>query len=172
MRQEAVRATVAVVFVTGVLAILLAGGFFRTGTAVAAYALVVAAILLAALVRTTTAAMHVRPESPFEYALRRPEEVETRPAELVRVERDLALGVTSGAGADLRLLPMLQGAAAARLLARRGIELDRRPELARDVLGDRVWALVRPDRPPFRDRAGPGVRRDDVAAVVDALERI
>ena len=172
MRDERLRVGITLGLATVALGVSLAGGFFRTGTTVAGYALVVGAILLGSLSRVVVGVLRVRPESPFEYALRRPEAFETRPSELVRVERDLVLGASSAAGAELRLLPMLRDAAAARLLARRGIELDRRPDLARDALGERAWELVRPDRPPARDRSGPGIRRDEVAEFVDALEKI
>lgn len=166
------RAALAAAASTIALGIALGAGALRPEAAVAAYVLALACILLTALVRSLVEAARVQPESAFEAALRRSAPLEVRPAELVRVERDLTLGLTSAGGADLRLLPLLREAAAARLLARRGIELDRRPELARAALGDEAWELLRPDRPLASDRNGPGLREAQVRAVVDALERV
>ena len=63
-------------------------------------------------------------------------------------------------------------AASARLASRHGIELERRPEAARAMLGEDVWELLRPDRPEPADRHGPGVPREQVAAVIEALESL
>ena len=95
-----------------------------------------------------------------------------RPPELVRTEREITLGTSSAGHLDQRLLPMLREAAAVRLASRRSIDLERRPEQARRLLGDDVWELLRPDRPPPVDRLAPGISLARLRAVVDALERI
>jgi hypothetical protein len=88
------------------------------------------------------------------------------------VERELGLGMARAGRLHTHLLPMLREAAAARLAARRGIELDRRPEAARAALGDEAWELLRPDRPPPADPNAPGISKRRVTALIDSLERL
>ena len=62
---------------------------------------------------------------------------------------------------------------ASRRLAARGQTLERIPEaVGKDLLGAPLWELVRPDRQFPEDRHGPGVPRQDLAAMVEALERL
>lgn len=138
----------------------------------AAYVLVLAALGLEALVRVAAAHGDRSRPSVFEHALRRSEPAPMRPPELIRTEREITLGTSSAGHLDRRLLPMLREAAAVRLAARRSIDLERRPEQARLVLGDDVWELLRPDRPASEDRLGPGISLGRLRTVVDALERI
>lgn len=159
-----ILATVALAFVLGV-------GALSVERAFALYVLAMGAIAVLALVRVAGAAASDTP-SLFEQAIRGQHEIATRPADLLRVERDLVIGTSSAGAADLRLLPMLRTAAAARLSAQHGIELERRPEAARALLGDDAWELLRPDRPPAHDRGAAGVPERRVAAVVDVLERL
>jgi hypothetical protein len=88
------------------------------------------------------------------------------------MERELVLGVADADHAHRRLLPLLRAAAAARLSARHGIELERRPEAARALLGEDVWELLRPDRPEPKNRHAAGVPRDRVAAVIERVESL
>ena len=62
--------------------------------------------------------------------------------------------------------------AAARIAARHGFELERRPEAAAALLGEDAWELLRPDRPAPEDRHGPGVPRERVAAVIERVESL
>jgi hypothetical protein len=95
-----------------------------------------------------------------------------RPPELVRTERDIVLG-TSGAGhLHDRLLPMLREAAAARLSAGHNVDLERRPDAARALLGDDAWELLRPDRPQPRDRTDPGISMRRLRDVIGTLEKL
>jgi len=88
------------------------------------------------------------------------------------MERELVLGSADADHAHRRLLPLLRGTAAARISARHGFELQRRPEAARDLLGEDVWELLRPDRPQPADRHGPGVPRAHVEAVIERVESL
>ena len=72
------------------------------------------------------------------------------------MERELVLGSADADHAHRRLLPLLRGTAAARIAARHGFELERRPDAARALLGEDVWELLRPDRPEPEDRHAPG----------------
>lgn len=156
--------------VTVVLGILLAVHPLETERLLASYVLLLAAIALLYLVRS----FDTQPKGArrFEEALRRRGPAGSEPAELLRMQRELDLGAADAAHAHLRLLPLLRAAASGRLASRHGVDLGRRPEAARALLGDEVWELIRPDRPEPGDRHGPGVPRDRVAAVVDALESL
>ena len=113
-----------------------------------------------------------RQASRFEAALHRPKRPAAEPAQLLRMERELALGVSGAGAAWLRLLPRLRAIAAARLGSQHGIELDRRPDAARAALGDDAWELLRPDLPKPDDWHAPGVARSRVVAVIELLEAL
>jgi len=155
---------------TVALVILLALRPLSTSRALAIWVVLVAALALGGLAREARGGE--RRASRFEAALRRPTPAAAAPLELVRMERELELGVADATYAHRRLLPLLRAAAAARLAGRHGVELERRPEAARALLGDEVWELLRPDRPEPADRHGPGVPRELVAAVVERLEAL
>lgn len=69
------------------------------------------------------------------------------------------------------LRPLLTEIASERLLAR-GVDVEREPSRARDVLGDELWDVVRPDRPPPRDGLAETLTRDDLSALLDRMEAI
>jgi hypothetical protein len=92
--------------------------------------------------------------------------------ELTRVENMLELGSAFAGNAHQRLLPLLRTVAAARLSSRHGIELDRRPEAARALLGEEAWDLLRPDRPEPADRFARGIPRARVAALIERVESL
>jgi hypothetical protein len=152
-----------------VLVVLLALRPLSTSRALAIWVVVVAAIALVLLVRHSRGTQRA---SRFEAALRGRPETPQPPVELLRMERELELGIADATHAHRRLLPLLRAAAEARLVSRRGIELDRRPEAAEALLGEDVWELLRPDRPEPADRHGPGVPRERVAAVIERVESL
>jgi hypothetical protein len=139
-------------------------------TTLAGYAIVVAAIGMAALTRAMRESRYESP-SPFEQQLTRERVPPTRPNELIRVERDLLLGTENAGHFHARLLPLLRGAAAARL-SHHGVDLGRRPEAAQRLLGDELWTFVRPDRkePDDLDAAGPSLRV--VRRLVERIEAL
>jgi len=154
------------------LVTLLALPPLSTSRALAIWVVVVTGIVLVVLIRLSREVDW--PEAPrrFERALRPHKPTPSQTAEFLRMERELELGVVSAAHAHRRLLPLLRAAASARLASRHGIELERRPEAARAMLGDDVWELLRPDRPEPEDRHGPGVPREQVAAAIEAVESL
>ena len=156
---------------TVALAILLAVRALSTSRALAIWVVLVAAIALLVLVRRSR---HDRLQQTgrFEAALRRPATTSSQPLELLRVENMLELGTAFAGNAHHRLLPLLRTVAAARLASRHGIELERRPEAARALLGDEAWELLRPDRPEPADRFAPGVPRARVAALIERVESL
>jgi hypothetical protein len=153
------------------LALLLALRPLSTSRALAIWIVLVAALALAALYRQGRARGAPR-TSRFEAALRRSATPAAQPLELARMERELELGIASATHAHRRLLPLLRAAAAARLATRHGIEIDRRPEAARALLGPEVWELLRPDRPAPADRHGAGPSRETVVAAIEKLEAL
>lgn len=138
----------------------------------AVYVLVLAAIGLAAITRVAASHEHRNRSSVFEHALRRSPQRPMRPPELVRTEREITLGMANAGHLHQRLLPMLREAAAVRLATRHSIDIERRPDQAQRLLGDDVWALLRPDLPEPADRHAPGISSARLRRVVDALERI
>ena len=154
------------------LVVLLALPRLSTSRALAIWIVLVAAISLVLIVRQSREHSGPRPALRFEAALRGRKPPASEPEELVRMERELVLGIADADHAHRKLLPLLRAAAAARLAARHGFELDRRPEAARALLGEDVWDLLRPDRPAPADRHGPGVPRAQIAAVIERVEAL
>ena len=167
-RQLAFPALIAAV----VLVVLLALRPLSTSRALAIWVVVVASIALVLLVRNSRGSSTPQHAGRFEAALRGRKEPPQPPVELLRMERELELGIADATHAHRRLLPLLRAAATARLASRRGVELDRRPEAAEALLGEDVWELLRPDRPAPADRHGPGVPREQVAAAIERVESL
>ncbi len=113
-----------------------------------------------------------RSESAFDNACTPRAEANEPLPELARVEREVTLGVATAFDLHFRLRPRIREVAASRLADRRGIDLERRPEAAREALGDAVWEIVRPDREPPRERHGPGLGLPGLRAVMEGLDRI
>jgi len=161
-----------VVTATVALGIALAVRPLPAGRLLSIYVVVLAAIALAALARNARPPAQRSAGSPFDQALHRREQRPMRPPELVRTERELTLGMATAGHAYRRLLPLLREAAAARLATTYGVELERRPAAARELLGDEAWELLRPDRPEPPDRNAPGLTLARVEAVLARLEAL
>jgi hypothetical protein len=162
------RLTVPVVTATVALVILLALKPVSTSRAFAIWVVLVAGIALLFLVRHS----RVPHRSRFEAAFRSREAPAAEQVELERMERELVLGSADALYAHRRFLPLLRAAASARLATRHGVELDRRPEAARELLGEQAWELLRPDRPEPADRHGTGIPPVDVAALIERIESL
>jgi hypothetical protein len=91
--------------------------------------------------------------------------------ELDRLERELNLGASRDFDLHYRLRPVIREIALGRL-DRRGLRLDSGSEAVRELLGDDLWKLVRPDREPPRDRQAPGPGLAEVRQTVERLERL
>lgn len=152
-----------------VLIVLLPIHVLATGRVFAIWVVLLTAIALRELVRSFPADNQ---RSAFEAALRSRPETAPEPAPFTEVEHQLKLGLAFADHAHRTLLPLLRSAAAARLSARHGVELERQPDAARRLLGEQVWSLVRPDRPAPADGLGPGPREADIAAAVARLESV
>jgi hypothetical protein len=143
-----------------------------TSKILAAYVLLVAAIALAALLRSAREESEWAEASLFEHALRRPQAAPSRPPQLVRLEREITLGSANTANLETRLLPILREAAAARLAARHNVALERRPEAARRLLGDEAWELLRPDRAAGAGGLARGLPLRRLRRVIETLEQL
>jgi hypothetical protein len=96
----------------------------------------------------------------------------SRPVQLVRLEGLVVMSGASPVHVHAYLRPLVAEIAARRLAAR-GQTLAGMSEAAgRRALGDRLWELVRPARPFPEDRNGPGVSSQELAAMLDVLERL
>jgi hypothetical protein len=154
------------------LILLLAIPELPKSRALAIWVVIVTALVLLFLLRHSREDGGPTRARRFEQALRRRKQATSQPEELMRMERELVLGIADADHAHRRLLPLLRAAAAAHLSARHGLELERQPEEARALLGEDVWELLRPDRPPSEDRHGPGVPRERVAAAIERVESL
>ena len=112
-----------------------------------------------------------RRRSAFDAAFRPAPSTRARPASLARVERDVTLATGTAFDVHYRLRPLLQTLAAG-LLLRRGVDLERNPGRAEELLGPETWELVRPDRETPDDRTAPGVPIEAIERAVDDLERL
>lgn len=72
---------------------------------------------------------------------------------------------------DRSLRPLLVPIVAARL-GRRGIDMALAPRHAQELLGDRLWEIVRPDRTSAANRVGRGLARDDLREAIERLEQL
>lgn len=152
-----------------VLLIVLPG---RTELVLHVYALALAAIVLVHLVRAVRTAHPVATASPFDAALRRRTRRDERLPELARVEREVSLGMATAFDLHYRLRPPLRRIAGELLAARRGIDLDGDPEVARKALGDETWEIVRADRQPPQNRYGAGLELAKLQAIATSLEAL
>jgi hypothetical protein len=155
-----------------VLAVLLAIPKLSTSRALAIWVVVVAAFLLVVVIRHSRAHAGPKPARRFEAALRDRKAATSPPEELVRMERELVLGSADADHAHRRLLPLLRATAAARIAARHGFELERRPDAARALLGADAWELLRPDRPEPADRHDAGIPQAQIAAAIARIEAL
>jgi hypothetical protein len=162
----------AVALATIVLVVLLSVSRLSTARALAIWIVTLTALILVALIRQSRASRGPEQASRFEQAFQKPKTKIAQPEEFLRMDREIVLGIADADHAHRRLLPLLRTAAAARLAARYGFDLGRRPETARTLLGDEVWELLRPDRPAPADRHGPGLRREQIAAVIERVESL
>jgi hypothetical protein len=142
----------------------------RSELAIRVYALMLSAVtlgfLVAALRRGYSRETHLRPASTRRARGRQV------PTTLARLEQEVVLGAAGSFDLHHRLRPRLRSITADLLATRRGIDLDRQPEPARQALGDAAWDLVRKDRPPPADRLARGIAIPDLDRVVESLERL
>jgi hypothetical protein len=87
------------------------------------------------------------------------------------VERRLRLAQTSADELHRHFRPIVIQIAAAELARKHGVVLEREPARARALVGDRLWELIRPDRPAPPER-GRALRPDELRELVAELEEL
>lgn len=168
MRYHARRLTLPFLLMTVGLVIALGLHPVATNRILAAYVLALTALGVELMTRVLSSRSLSGQPSEFELALAREPHQPTRPTDLLRIERELSLGVASAGHLHARLLPLLREAAGARL----GFDLHRSPARAHAALGDDAWELLRPDRPAPEDRHGTGAPLRKVEHCIETLERL
>lgn len=88
---------------------------------------------------------------------------------LYQLESTVMIGTQSRHHYDQGLRPRLQRVLTAVAASRCGLDLTARPGDGRDLVGEALWPLVDPARPPSRDSRAGGV---DLAALERLLDRI
>jgi hypothetical protein len=130
-------------------------------------ALAAALVLAAAL--ASAAALQLRPAQRQQPPPRaRDDEM---PLRLRQIADDLRDSEQSEFWVDRALRPLLVPIASARL-GRRGIDMALAPRRAQELLGDRLWEIVRPDRPSAAYRVGRGLAGDDLREAIERLEQL
>jgi hypothetical protein len=165
---RAVRVGLVVTLAAGVAAFS-AGGAFELVLDV--YLLCLGGVVMLALVRATQAQTAPARASQYERALAAMRAGPPEPGEL-SLTRDLELSTWSAFHLHTRVRPVLREIAAHRLLARYAVDLDGEAPRARELVGASAWELVRPDRPPPRDRLSAGPPLGELRRVVEELEAI
>jgi hypothetical protein len=136
------------------------------------YLLAIGAILLLALIRFARSVWRATPPSAFDAAVARARAPRPREDDAFTLDREIELSRMDGFHFHVRLRPVLRDIAAHRLRVRHGVELDREPERARDLLPTDVWEVVRADRPPPKERLAPGPSLAKQRAWLDGLEKL
>jgi hypothetical protein len=136
-----------------------------------AYLVALGAVLMLMLVRTLRALLAERSPSRFDSALATMRST-APPNRGLTLERDVELSRLNGFHFHMRLRPVLREIAALRLRRRYGVELDREPARARELVPSAAWEVVRPDRRPPQDRLASGPSLASLREVVSELERL
>jgi hypothetical protein len=170
VRRDLARSARALALPTIALAFVVAFIPGRVELGVRVYALVLCG---AALVLMLAALRRAYPrETPLRRAASHRERRRAIPGMLARLEQEAVLGAAGSFDLHHRLRPRLRGLASELLAARRGVSLDDSPEVARPLVGEEAWELVREDRPPPEDRLARGLPINDLRRVVESLERV
>ena len=135
------------------------------------YLLGMGGVLLLALVRTTREGS-LPAGSDFDRAVADLRGRRSSDSGELTMVHDVQLSVASALHLHVRLRPILREIAAHRLSRRYGVDLDRDPARARELIGAEAWELVRPERPPPNDGLASGVPLSDLRLAVEEIETI
>jgi hypothetical protein len=136
-----------------------------------AYLVALGGVLMLMLIRTARALLADRPRSAFDAALAEMRR-QPRPDRGVALEREVELSRLNEFHFYRRLCPILREIAAVRLRRHYGVELDREPARARELVPSAAWDVIRPDRQPLQDRLAWGPSLASMREVVSELERL
>jgi hypothetical protein len=114
-------------------------------------------------------ALELRPARRQQPAPRaRDDEMPVRLRQIVEV---LHVSERSEFGVERSLRPLLVPIVAARL-GRRGIDMALAPRRAQELLGDRLWEIVRPDWTSAASRVGRGLPNDELREAIERVEQL
>jgi len=136
------------------------------------YVLLLGSIALATAVLAIREAFPTSNESGIAEALEVEAPAPVRPPDLERTERLLTMGTTTSFDFHFRLRPILREITEQRLADCRGLRLDAGGPEVEEALGEELWGLVRPDRPPPVNRYRADVDRATVQRAVERLESL
>lgn len=139
--------------------------------AVEAYVLFLGALGLAALAKATSRTFEPAAASRVQVPQAKAVRDEGKPAELVRIERELEMATQSAFDTYFRLRPILRELVSTRL-ALSAVELDALGGRAETMVGPDCWALVRPDAIRPDDHYAAGVPLPMVERAVAAVEAL
>ena len=148
----------------GCVAATALGFVFGQGATVA----LAAALVLAAALAAATA-LELRPARRRQAPPRAPDD--ELPSGLRQIVDVLRESEHSEFAVDRSLRPLLVPIVAARL-GRRGVDMALAPRRAHELLGDRLWEIVRPDRTSTAHRVGRGLGGDELREAIERLERL
>jgi hypothetical protein len=171
VKGRAIRIGAGVSFATAILLAVVIAIPSRRTLFVGIYVLVLGAVAVRTLVSSFRT---LEPEAWLRSRFDRDPEGPERPppiAELERIHRLVVLGGANEFDLHYRLRPLLRELTGVRLYGRHGVDLDRDPERARQLLGDELWELVSPER-EVRRRTAPGLPVAELAGHVERLERL
>jgi hypothetical protein len=136
-----------------------------------AYFVALGGVLMLMLIRTVRELRVDRARSAFD-AARAEMRRKARGTQSIDLERDVELSRVNEFHFYRRLRPVLREIAIVRLRRRYGVELDREPARARELVPSAAWDVVRPDRQPLQDRLAWGPSIASMREVVSELERL
>ncbi|MDH4176501.1 MAG: hypothetical protein OEW31_07115 [Thermoleophilia bacterium] len=170
MRRRVVRAIEVALLPTAGLAVALAILPDRAELATHLWLLTMVTIALAVAVATLRSAYPSAPSS-FDTAPGGSPRA-TGIEGLDRAEREIGLSMSSAFDAHLRLRPALRELAGGLLASRRGVDLERRPERARELLGAELWDVLGPEREAPVRRHDGGLTADEIDRMLRVLEEL
>jgi hypothetical protein len=150
---------------TVALGVALALGPHDRELALVAYVDFLCALLLYGLARATCGSLPAQARRPKDIARAAPSPIEQSDW----LERRLGLAQASADELHRHFRPVVVEVAAAQLARKHGVELERDPDRAHALVGERVWELIRPDRPAPPQR-GRGLRAEELRRLIAELE--
>jgi hypothetical protein len=89
-----------------------------------------------------------------------------------KISSDLGWAAVSQWHYDHGIRPLFGRLLGSVLAERHRVDLDRDPARARDLVGEDIWPLVDPSRPPSFDSKAPGADLRTLTRIVDRLEQL
>lgn len=168
MRQTVIRLAVIAALATVAFVVALTLGAHGRSLALAAYLVLLCALVLAGSARALSSAL---PAAGLGGARRRARVEPPTVEQLAWLERQLGGAQSTAAEVHAYFRPLVRQIASASLARRHGIVLERQPERARAIVGEHVWELVRDDRPE-PERYARGLELAELRRLIDDLEAI